>query len=54
MSIRNQFNTVWTVEHPNPNTRFEMIGEPVVANEGMILKHSATAQFLSSDNKIMK
>jgi hypothetical protein len=54
LSIKNQFNTVWTVEHPNPNQRFEMIGEQVTANEGIILKHSSTNQFLSSDDLPLK
>lgn len=49
MITKNIYNTVWKVVHANPNLRISSVGEPVRANEELIIEHCATAQFLSSD-----
>jgi len=49
MITRNVYNTVWKVVHANPSLRISSVGEPVRANEELIIEHCATAQFLSSD-----
>lgn len=35
-------NTVWEIEHTNPKVRFETYGQPVKANDQILLKHSFT------------
>ena len=47
---KNIYNTVWRIVHANPNLRVSSMGQPVPANEGLIIEHCATAAFLSSDN----
>lgn len=42
------FDTVWEVEHNNPNLRFEMKGKPVKANEPVVLKHASTSHHLAA------
>lgn len=49
MITKNVYNTVWKIVHANPNLRVSTIGEPVPANEELVIEHCATAQFLSSD-----
>lgn len=43
------YDTVWTVEHVDPNVRFSMKSQPVPAGAPVIIEHSATAHFLASD-----
>lgn len=43
------FDTVWTIEGIDPNTRFEAEGEPVLANAPLLVKHKSTCHFLASD-----
>jgi hypothetical protein len=38
--LDNTVNTVWEVESLDPKNRFESYGEPVKANEPVLLKHS--------------
>ena len=54
MHCKANYNTVWEVEHVNPNVRFETGGQPVRANEPILLKHLATHHYISSDNKPLK
>lgn len=49
MHIKKIFNTVWTIEHPDPNQRFEAQGLPIQANSPVVIKHSSTCHFLASD-----
>ena len=43
------YNTAWKILHMNPSQRVPTVGQPVKANEEVIIEHCATAQFLSSD-----
>jgi len=43
MMTKNVYNTVWKVVHANPNYRISSVGEPVRANEDVIIEHCATA-----------
>ena len=49
MVTKSIYNTVWKIVHVNPNLRVSSVGEPVPANEEIVIEHCATAQFLSSD-----
>lgn len=44
------FNTVWVFEYADPKVRFEMGGQPIRANEPVLIKHCFTSQWLASDN----
>lgn len=46
---KNDYNTVWTIEHIDPKVRFENTGNPVLVGEPILLKHCQTAQWLASD-----
>ena len=50
MSAKNIYNVVWRVLHADPNLRTKSIGEPVMANEPVLIEHCATAHYLASDN----
>lgn len=50
--LKNNHSTVWTIEHPDPNCRLEMVGEPVQAEDSILLKHEMTNQWLAADNKL--
>lgn len=52
--LKNNHNTVWIFEHPDPNQRLEMQGAPVQADDSVLLKHEMTNQWLASDNKTYK
>ena len=43
------YNTAWKILHNNPNLRVQSLGQPVPANQEVIIEHCATAQFLFSD-----
>ncbi len=47
--VKNIYNTVWKIAHADPNLRIPTQGQPLVANEPIILEHCATAHFLASD-----
>jgi len=49
MIIKKNYNTVWTIDDLNPTTRKENIGQPVPANTGILIRHSATSNLLASD-----
>ncbi len=40
---------MWVIDTIDPNFRFEMQGEPVRANTPILLRHSATSNYLGSD-----
>jgi len=39
LSPKDNFDSVWVVEHVDPLIRFEMNEQPVKANEPILLKH---------------
>jgi len=43
------YNTAWKIVNNNPNLRVSTLGQPVPANEPVIIEHCATSQFLFSD-----
>jgi hypothetical protein len=43
------YDTVWTIEHADPNERFQARGSPVPCNEAVIFEHCATSHYLASD-----
>ena len=49
MHITSNYNTVWEIDHPDPNMRAEMIGQPVPANTHILIRHCATCHYLASD-----
>lgn len=49
MTLKDVYDCVWEVEHIDPKVRFEMYGEPVQANDPILIKHSNTNHFLASD-----
>lgn len=49
--LKENQNTIWVLEHPDPNERLEMIGHPVKADDSILLKHEMTNQWLAADDK---
>ncbi len=43
------YDTVWSVEHGDPNKRYAMKSQPVPVNESVILEHAGTSHYLASD-----
>lgn len=37
--LKNNYNTVWMVEHPDPNERPESVGQPVRVDDSVLFKH---------------
>ncbi|KAL4454993.1 hypothetical protein ABPG74_006375 [Tetrahymena malaccensis] len=54
LSSKDNFDSVWVVEHIDPQIRFEMNKQPVRANDPIILKHFQTNQYLASDEQQVK
>ena len=52
--LKNNHNTIWVLEHPDPNQRLEMVGQPVQADDSVLLKHEMTNQWLAADSKTYK
>jgi hypothetical protein len=52
--LKNNYNTVWMVEHPDPNERPESVGQPVRVDDSVLFKHEMTNQWLASDTKTYK
>jgi dolichyl-phosphate-mannose--protein O-mannosyl transferase len=50
--LKNNHNTVWIFEHPDPNQRLESIGVPIKVDDTVLIKHEMTNQWLASDNKL--
>ena len=50
MMAKNVYNTVWKILHTNPNLRTSTLGEPVLANDQVLIEHCATSHFLASDS----
>ena len=51
MMLKQNFNTVWVLEHPDPNQRMEMVGQPITCDQTLLIKHEMTNQWLASDHK---
>jgi hypothetical protein len=43
------YDTVWSIEHADPNVRYAMKSQPVSVNSPVIIEHCATSHFLASD-----
>lgn len=50
MSSKKVYNTVWEVEHFEPDQRLASYGQPVGVNTPIMLKHCETCQHLASAN----
>lgn len=37
--LKQNFNTVWVFEHPDPNVRLEMVGQPITVDDTILIKH---------------
>ena len=50
MIAKNIYNTVWKITHADPNLRTSTLGQPVLANDPILIEHCATSHYLASDN----
>jgi hypothetical protein len=50
--LKNNYNTNWILEHPDPNQRLEMTGTPIKVDDTVLIKHEMTNQWLAADNKL--
>jgi hypothetical protein len=50
--LKNNFNTVWIFEHPDPNQRLESTGRVIGVDDTVLIKHEMTNQWLAADNKL--
>ena len=48
---RQDYNSVWVIDHVDPNMRFEMQGECIKAGDPVLIRHVQTCVFLASDVK---
>ena len=49
--LQSNANTVWVLEHPDPNQRLEVTGKPIGIDETVLIKHEMTNQWLAGDTK---
>jgi hypothetical protein len=49
MQTNASYDTVWMIQHADPNLRFLSKKEPVPVKEGIILEHCGTSHYLASD-----
>jgi hypothetical protein len=49
--LKNNHNTNWIIEHPDPNLRLESTGQPIGVDDTVLLKHEMTNQWLAGDTK---
>lgn len=47
--LKNNFNTNWSFEHPDPNLRLESTGKAIGSDETVLVKHEMTNQWLAAD-----
>jgi Ca2+-binding EF-hand superfamily protein len=52
--LKNNFNTIWILEHPDPNQRLESTGRVIGVDETVLVKHEMTNQWLAADNKLFE
>jgi hypothetical protein len=50
-AARQDYNSVWIIDHVDPNMRFEMQGECIKAGDPVLIRHVQTCVFLASDVK---
>lgn len=50
--LKNNFNTIWILEHPDPNQRLEATGKAIGTDDTVLIKHEMTNQWLAADNKL--
>ena len=48
-SSKNNYSGAWVIDYLDPNQRFEKQGEPVLANEPILIRHCGTSHYLASD-----
>lgn len=48
--LKDNYNTVWSFDHPDPNQRLESEGLPVKTDDTVLIKHEMTNQWLAADN----
>ena len=49
--LKQNFNVVWVLEHPDPNQRLEAVGQPVSIDDTVLIKHEMTNQWLAAETK---
>ena len=49
--LKDNFNTVWIIEHPDPNQRLETKGQPVGVDDSLLLRHEMTNNWLAAVEK---
>jgi hypothetical protein len=49
--LKNNFNTNWILEHPDPNVRLESTGKVIGVDDTVLIKHEMTNQWLAGDTK---
>ena len=54
VSTKESYNGTWVIDYLDPNFRFEKQGEPVQANDPILIRHCSTSQYLGSDLKKVK
>lgn len=52
--LKNNHNTVWSIEHTDPNERLEMEGQPIRCDDSVLIRHDMTNQWLAADTKTYK
>lgn len=53
-STKKTYETQWEIEAVDPNYRFETLGEAIIANSPILIKHCSTCHYLASDLKEVK
>lgn len=54
MNTHDSYNNIWVFEAVDPNVRLEMQGQPVRANDPILIRHCPTQTFLASDCNVYK
>ena len=49
MINKNAYNTVWKIQHSDPNQRIKSVGQVILANDPIMIEHCATSHHLASD-----
>lgn len=49
MNALSTYNSVWIIDHLDPNQRFEMQGKPVKSGDPILIRHASTSFYISSD-----
>ncbi len=49
--LKDNFNTVWYIENPDPKFRLESRGLPVGIDDSVLLKHQMTSTWLAAVDK---